>query len=247
MTKQELTSKAQAGEMAAILQLIELLTDEKEWNEAIDWADKAAETYNENGLYKAAILHHFRLYSLLGGGAPFYGLMEEDAQAVQKDAGVLVSAAQAGLIELSADTLSLIQKFFDEACYGEALVCCVKEKPDYDRVIHLLKEANSTKEKAICGLACYQMQQDARAAEMLKDVYLDADYVSADKMFAEQCIYAAAMQNLSVIARMDGKMGQAVAALNRGRQGVSNEALKEALAKELARYQKKLFGGWKYN
>ena len=247
MTKAEILLKAQSGETEAILQLIECLAEERNWTEAIDWADKAADTYDPNGLYKAAVLHHLRLSSLIQGNAPMHHLMEEDAQAVQKYTDVLLAAGQAGLIELPTENTASLLKLRADACYDEALVCHVKENPDEDRVLNLLREAEGTKEMILFGLACYHTQLEERAREVLEKAYRDSAYAAADKAPAEQYIYAEAALTLAGLLRLNGQqMDQAVAVLNQGIRGVTGGQMKEALQIELAHYQKKLFGGWKY-
>ena len=48
------------------------------------------------------------------------------------------------------------------------------------------------------------------------------------------------------MTRVTGSLEKSVAALNKGIEGVSDEDLKTSLGKELGRYKKKMFGGWKY-
>ncbi len=48
------------------------------------------------------------------------------------------------------------------------------------------------------------------------------------------------------MTRVTGSLEKSVAALNKGIEGVSDEDLKASLVKELGRYKKKMFGGWKY-
>ena len=51
MTIEELAAKANEGEVDSMIELMNCYIERKEWNEATDWADKAAEAGNTNGIY----------------------------------------------------------------------------------------------------------------------------------------------------------------------------------------------------
>lgn len=247
MNTNEIIQKANSGDVDSMMELVSFYTEQKEWNEAIDWADKAAEAGNVNGMYKAANLHSLRMSSLLSGGMPFWGVMKEDAQAIQKNAGVLLSACRNGHIDLNEDTYSHLLSLFKEALYCEAVTWYSDDTNDYERAVHLIKDIDSTREQTLLGLCQFELSQHSEAIRILTTVYNDTAYVSAKKVPAEEAIYSTAMFALSVMTRMNGDLDKAVLILNRGIDGVTDIDMKTPLQKELGRYQKKMFGGWKFS
>ena len=247
MDLNEKIAEASAGSVDAMAELVDHYIDAHEWNEAIDWADKAAETGNCGGMFKAAGLHNLRMSSLLSGGMPFWGTMKEDAQAVQKNAAVLLGCSQNGLIDLDQETYSDLLTLLKEALYCEAVTCyCDVQNADIPRVIHLLKDVDGAREQALCGLCHYEMKQYDDSLRILDGVYRDPSYVSESKVPSEQAIFSMAMLAFSSLSRVNGEPEKSVTALNRGIDGITDEDMKAPLRKELNRYHKKMFGGWKY-
>lgn len=91
----EIIQKANSGDVDAMMDLVSYYAEQQEWNEATDWADKAADAGNVNGMYKAVNLHSMRMHSLVALGM-LSGLMPDDARAVQKNAAVLIGACRKG-------------------------------------------------------------------------------------------------------------------------------------------------------
>lgn len=247
MTREELTAMAGAGNVDAILSLVKLCVDEQDWNNAIDWADKAAATGNVNGMYKAANLHAMRMHSMLGGGMPFWGLLQEDSKAVQENAAVLIGACRNGQIDLDDSTYSGLLDLLRDAIYCEAVVAYQCDDSDYAKGVQLLNGIDTPREQTLCGLCYFELSQHDDAMRVLNSVYNNTTYASAHKVPVEAAQYATAMFALSVMTRMNtGNLDRAIAILNRGIEGTSDEEMKAPLRKELAKYQKKMFGGWKF-
>lgn len=116
MTKEELINKANNGDVAAMMQLINSYADDGDWNEATDWADKAAETGDVNAMYKPVNLHGMRMHALIAMGM-LSGLMPDDARAVQKNAAVLLGASKQGLINLNDEINSNLLSSLRDAIY----------------------------------------------------------------------------------------------------------------------------------
>ena len=246
MNPEELIAKANNNDAEAMIELTGYYADRQDWNEAIDWADKAADAGNSNGMYKAAALHNLRMSSLLKSGVPFWDLMKEDARAVQKNAGVLLAACRNGMINLEDKIFSNLLGMFREALYCEAVICYADNSNDYARALHLLKDVDTAREQTLCGLCYFELDQYEDAKRVLDTVYRDADYLSESKCFSEETIFSVAMLALSMLTRMDGNPDKAVMILNRTIEGLNDEDNKEQLCGELGKYQKKMFGGWKY-
>lgn len=245
MSKEELITKAKAGDVDAMLQLISVLVNEEKFTDAMYWADKAAETGNMNAMYKAAHLHSLAMYAFKE--KKIWGVMSTEAQAAQKNAALLVGAHRRGSINLNDDVYSQMLSILRDGLYYEAAFCYMSEPSDYNRVIHLLKDLDTTRERFLCGYACFMVKQYDDAIEKLYAAYRDQAYLTSHKELIEETIFVDAMRTLSAIERAtNGNFEKAMQILNQAINGVSDEEGKAFLRKELARYQKKLFGGWKY-
>ena len=245
MTKEELTVKAEAGDVQAMLELVELLKKERDWNGAIDWADKAAQN-NAKGMMEAAELHHLRLTSCLQGGAPFWGLLKEDARATQENAAVLIGLSREGKLNMPPEIYSHMIGLLRDGMYSEALICYVDGTDDYDRIIHLLRGVDTTREKALYALALFEKKEYDEPFRALGEVYRDEAYLRADKRPAEEHAFAIALFTYATMLRIEGSLDRAVAVLTRSIDLVKNEDTKANFRQELGKYRKKLFGGWQF-
>ena len=247
MNIDEKIREANNGDTDAMIELVNHYAEALEWNEAIDWADKAAGAGNSNGMYKAACLHSLRMTSLLNGGMPFWSTMKEDAKAVQENAAVLLGSCREGYLTLEDKMYSYLLELLKDGIYCEAVTCyCDETHADHAQAVHLLRNVETAREQALCGVCLFDLERYDEADNALTGVFMDASYVSESKAPAEQIIYAAAMHSLSIMTRVNGNLERSVAALGKGIDGVTDEDLKASLGKELGRYKKKMFGGWKY-
>lgn len=248
MTKDELIARANLGDIDAMLKLIDTYIDEKEWNEAIGWADKASDLGNINGIYKAANLHYGLMYLYLSGRMHVWEIMKKHAQAVQRNVNILFSTHLEGHIDLNERTYAHLLSMLQEAVYCEAVTCYMDDdNSDYERVICLLKDADLTREQTLCGICYFELSQNEEAFRLFNMVYQDQAYNAAQKTPIEEAIYSIAMFSFSVVTRMNGDLDKAVMILKYAIEGLSDESAKDRLQKELGRYQKKMFGGWKFS
>lgn len=245
MNKEDLISKANSGDVDAMMQLVNIYIEEKDWNEAIDWADKAAETGDVNAMYKAVNLHSMRMHSLVALGM-LSGLMPDDARAVQNNAAVLLGACKKGLVDLNDDIYSHLLSALQDGMYYEAASCYYAEPSDYGRIVHLLKDVDQAREQFLCGYAFFELKQYDDAISKIDEAFQDEEYLNAKKNTVEEGIFATAAHTFSELERINGNLDKAVMALSRGVQGVTDEEMKTHLRNELGKYQKKMLGGWKY-
>ena len=245
MINEGLIIKAKSGDIDAMLQLVSAYADEGDWNEATDWADKAAEAGNVNGMYKAVNLHSMRMHSCIALGM-LSGLMPDDARAVQNNAAVLIGACQKGMIDLSSDIYSHLLSELRDGIYYEAASCYYTEPSDNNRIIHLLKDVDTAREQFLCGYAYFETKQYDDALRKMNAAFRDSEYLGSKKNTVEEGILATTMHSFSAMERLNGNFDKAVLILNHAIEAISDEEMREHLRKELSRYQKKMFGGWKY-
>ena len=212
----------------------------------MEWADKAAALNNADGMYRAAVLHHLRLSLVLKGGKPFWGFLKEDARAAQKNAAVLIGLCKEKLIPLDDEVFSELLSVLKDSVYCEALACYMEVPQDYQQAAHLMDGFDSPREKALCGVCRFELGQEDEAGELLSAVLEDQAYAAAEKLPAEEAVYSIAAMICSCMKRLNGSPEKAMAVLSGGIGGIRDEALKTSLRKELGRYRRKLFGGWKY-
>lgn len=245
MTKEELINRANTGDTDAMMQLIKLFSDERDWNEAIDWADKAAEAGIVGAIYKAVVLHGRRMHALVDMGM-VSGLMPDDAQAVKMNAALLLSIYQKGRLDLDDDTVSFLRDALRDGLYYEAVSCFFAKPCDYDRIISLLGDVEFTREQFLCGNAYYEKGQHNKAREKFNAALQDSGYIGSDKDTFDDCVFASSMDSFAAMERENGNMDQAVMLLNRAIDNCSTDEMKALLQKELGRYHRKMLGGWKY-
>ena len=245
MSREELIAKANNGDVDAMMQLVSIFVDEKDWNEATDWADKAAETGNVNAMYKAVSLHSMRMHSLAALGM-LSGLMPDDAQAVQNNAAVLIGASRKGLIDLDDSIYSHLLTALRDGMYYEAVSCYYTEPSDHNRIIHLLKDVDSAREQFLCGNAYFELELYDDALRKIDAAFQDKEYLANKKSTVEEGIFAVATDVFSKLERINGNLEKAVMILKQGIQSVAEEDTKAHLQEELGKYQKKMLGGWKY-
>ena len=262
MTKEELIVKAGAGDADAILKLVDAFAEENDWTEAIDWADRAAEAGDLHGMYRAAQLHHLRAMSLLKGNAQLFHLMMEDGKAAYLNAGVLISMLQGkaesedGLDDDLMEMYDELLGFYRDGLYCEAYAYYKDDTlagndddpfANFVKVISLLKDVDSPRESALCGLCCVMypgLQYRTEAAEKFEAVLSDWEYMDAEKTKAEEDILDLGMVFYALQLNEARQYEHAVHALN-----YAVAAVKSGMSSAyytLKNYKKTLFGGWKY-
>lgn len=246
MMVDELIVKANEGEVESMKKLVDHFIDESDWNEATDWADKAAAAGSLDGAYKAAVLHELRLSTLLNGGMPYWTTIRADAKAARENAGILISLCMNSGLKLDDKEYSAMLDVFRSSLYGEAVACYFDGSDDHETIVRLLKDTDTTREQMLYGLCCFDMKQYNESKRVLSAVYQDNAYFTASMFPAEELVFSIAMLVYSGLVRAEGDLIRAVMILNRALDCIKDEDRKESLRKELAKYKKKMFGGWKY-
>ena len=248
MTKNELIDMANNGDVEAMLQLADIYVEEQDWNAATDWADKAAKTFDVDGLYKAAMLHDLRVSIFMRKGLPFWLALEDEIRAVKEDVGILIEFDNQGMLELDAAVCTNLRRMQREALYGEAIAAYYKsdDESEHEKVVQLLKDANGSRERTLWGLCCFTTKRYDDAIHAWKVVCDDEAYTHAKKTPYEERCYAVAMVVFSELTRREGNIDKAVSILKNGITAVSDEGMKESLWTEVRKYQRSAFGGWKY-
>ena len=220
-----------------------------DWSEATKWADVAAEQGNDEAKYRSVIYHSIAIENYRKKAAPFWDLMLNHCKTVIQYSTELTDKHCQGNIHLDDQILQNLIRFGEQACYCEGLCCFFRDDKDYARIIQLLDSFKDTYIVALCGLAYAGLDRPASdVITKLIPVFEDKQYVSKQKDLFEQNIYCQAMMVLSILVRQNNNdLEKSIAILNQGIAGLEDNDLKNNLRKELSRYQKRMFGGWKYN
>ena len=141
-------------------------------------------------------------------------------------------------------------KNFEEASYHLALCCYWVGR--YDEAKELIRGFEDVRSRILYGATLVQLAEDnAAMAEALKylEALTDRQYVDAPKFELEEDAYAVAAVQVSRLYKIKGSpadMEAAVSLLNFMSQAVCRDENKQKICDERNRYQKKLFGGYKY-
>lgn len=140
---------------------------------------------------------------------------------------------------------------FTDASYFYALTCYWAER--FSDVTELLSDLHDTRSRILYGAALIQLAESnaqmSNAIRVLNPIIKDASYAAADKAVWEEDVYTLTAWQLSMLYKNNGSQSDlesAVSLLNFVLRAVKNENNTTVIRNELNRYQKKLFGGYKY-
>lgn len=142
-------------------------------------------------------------------------------------------------------------KNFEDASYHLALCCYWVGR--YAEVKELICDFEDVRSRILYGAILIQLAENhAGMAEALKhlQVITDRQYMDAPKFELEEDAYAVAVVQISRLYQMKGQqadMEAAVSLLDFMAQAVRRDENKQRIREERNRYQKKLFGGYKYS
>ena len=238
----EILNSANSGDVDAMLQLANGYLERREINEAIKWADKAAEAGNVNGMYKAANLHSIRMTA--SKEMAMWGLVYEDCKAVQNNSGILIQMVRNGKLDIEKDIYSSLVELFRDGLYCEALYWYLGEKQDARKASALLMDLNETRESILCAQCLFDQHEHDAAYKKLRMAAKDAAYANMDRV--DQAVYSLGMMTLAGMERENGEYELAMAILQQAIGKLNEDEFIQPLRNELGKYRKKLFGGWKY-
>ena len=133
-------------------------------------------------------------------------------------------------------------------CYSFMLYCGDKGKPiDINKALEMIKDIPGTKAKLLYGAVIAEKGNHREAMPILEEGLRDSNYRNAEKDFMENMIYQTAIIYASTIARQNGNLEKAVMILESSITGITDSDMRQDLHAELGKYQKRMFGGWKYN
>lgn len=247
MTKQELIKMAEAGEADAVKALMELSIQENNLSEAIEWAEKGAELGDCICMIKLSRLLEIRIKQSKTMG--FWALILDDSQTIQRHMKKIRDLIKEGKVTIDDDLIANNDRLFRDAVYNEASAYYATD--DNASVIRLLSTSTRTKEAYLYGMSLFNMgRDDEKAVSVLLHAFADNSYANASKDAFEEMVYLSAMHTIAAYERIHrNNLEKAVEILTQALRDIQNDANRDAsamLTKELSRYHKKMFGGWKY-
>ncbi len=233
---------AAAGDAEAMLEVVNQYIAAENWDEAICWADRAAETGDADALYKAAILHHLRMEDAANSGD--WPAVRADSRAAQKHAGTLSRMMAKGSLDVSAGLRAVIRDTIRDALYGEALAFFQMDA-DYGKAADMLRPMDTTRERLLYGLCLFEMNCHHEAIRQLRSAVEDGAYSMQPGQTAEQRVWSRAVFVLSIMERMEAdNCRRAAAVLQQGIRKVHSDEMARPLKAELNRYHQTAQGKW---
>lgn len=248
--KEHMTKQANAGNTAAMRIVSSLYWKEGNLDQAIEWAQKAISAEDSEALGLAALLHYERLINRTK-------LMPASAGGVYEDSDAFITILPLYMISIKTGKVKNDEQFTNQLmkcaqyayyCYSFMLYCGDKGKPiDINKALEMIKDVPGTQAKLLYGAVLAEKGNLREAMPILEEGLRDNNYRNADKDFMENMIYQTAIIYASTIARQNGNLEKAVMILESSIPGIKDSDMRQDLHTELSKYQKRMFGGWKYN
>lgn len=245
---------AESGDTGAMLELSEyyFLAEPSDIENAQKWADAAAEAGVVGGYLISMRLH--ALTARAGEAMKFCELAIDEWRIVLSRAERLTQALREGL-KLSEEQRRGVFGALDDARYGIARSEFYKSDASEaacGEIIASLRDVQTAKARMLCGVCSAHRGEYPAAYRFISEALRDGDYAASQKEIGEEGIYTEAVADLAAFYRagmpgvVERDLDAAVRTLTNGCKTVRDEDLLGHLRSELARYQKKLFGGYKY-
>lgn len=256
MTLEEGIKLAESGDIGAMISLGNYYIQKQE---SADDIEKAAEWFEKAAKHKVVYAMHMTV--LAKKIQAYGGLMVAD----KVEMGVDFALDEwKSVYEWAAEELDCINKNvpgseeikisdaiqnFEEASYYFALCShCVGK---HEQAVALVCDFDDARSKILCAAARIQLAETnsdyASAAKLLMSVIEDSSYAAAEKYSIEEEVYATAGIQLSMMHRLlINDLDAAVSVLQFMANHVHRAENVQKINSELNRYQKKLFGGYKY-
>lgn len=247
-----LIQAAESGDIQAMATLIQHYFSQKDIPEAKKWAERAVEAGSVVGYYYSMVIHGLEMS--VGYLLRRWDELLKNADIVVSRADVLLNAQREGTISLEDSDLNTVISTRNDGLYGGAYaIWAGKMSGDYfQRVIDRLDGVDTMNALTLLGLCCFRKGNVERAFPILKKVYEDKEYRGKKESFFHEAVYVEAMHSLSEIYRLGHPrlvsidLNKAVEILTTVVNCIEDEDLRGVLQRELNKYHKKLFGGYRY-
>lgn len=250
---EQLTHAAEEGNVEAMLQLAAHYTlEEKDFQKAEEWSDKAAETGSVLGYFYSMMNHSLGVAS--AKALHFWDLLKTDGDIVLERGITLLNAHRSGQIQLRQDQIdSIVRTLQDVKCHmGVGAYLSDFQILSIQDVLELIQDIDNGDANAI-RVACYIALDDADGAvNSAKRMYQDREYISRDKGIEDESLFFASMMFLAGVSRtgipgiIASDMTKSVEILTVLQNALSDDDYRQNATQELSKYQKKLFGGYRY-
>ena len=260
MTLEEAIRQAEAGDVKSMIQLGDFYMDQNTGegiSKAVGWYEKAAER-NIYYAFRMSALGRKILGSAGMAVADQLGAWDhalEDWEKAREWSFKALACIDRGDQNVKPGDRESIYADLNAENYHMG-ICKYMMKEDID-AIALLQGIDETKAKVLLGVCTFrmgkQMEDYAKAYDGLSCIERDRVYCTAKKSSAEEDIYAVAALQLSGIYRLEVPgvvkidLNQAVQVLENAYASIESDEFKQMVLNERNHYQKKLFGGYKYN
>jgi len=244
--------EAQAGNVDAMVELSRYYANEKDHGKAEEWADKAADAGSGTGYLLSLVCHNVGL--TVAQHLHFWELLDNEAAIVIERAYKLKKGYSEGILLLTNDQLQTIDDAGKDALYAQGLARYGRDVDNQqcDEIAEMLEGVHSTKAYALRAWCLMHTEAYAEAFRLMVQIFHDEAYAAKEKEVAEEGIYIDTLCNMSLIYRkgLRNVVGQnlveAVNVLQYALRYVRDEDFRVMIEKELGRYQKKMFGGYRY-
>jgi len=250
MTLEELLQAAEGGDVDAMIKLGDTLYEmqgtgnlPEGFGNGLDWYTRAAENGSLVGVIKTMMFHHN--IAVTAKASNYWRLVEESGEESLKYASVVLSVT--GLAEKYR---TMAHEIANTARYHLALACFYQDD-DVPACISYLREMDSQEplmSSILLGICLLQTHHEDEAYK-----YLDLLRGNRDKILpkpaasGEESLVGLAFFYLSTIYRVSKRdMETAFSVLEEGLRSVDDQDAQELLRKEMGRYHKGLFGGYRY-
>lgn len=248
----ELLQEAQAGSIEAMIEVSRYYAGESDYGNAEKWADQAAEAGSSAGYWLSLLCHNLGLTA----AQQIHGweLLDKEATIVMERAYRLKKGCAEGVLSLTNSQVQTIDDAWNNALYARGLAryALDKENLQCNEIVEILDGVHSTKAYALKAWCLMHAEAYAEAFRLMVQVFHDDKYAAEEKEVVEEGIYIDTLCNMSLIYRVglsnvvEQNLIEAVNVLQYALRYVRDEDFRAMIEKELGRYQKKLFGGYRY-
>lgn len=244
MDIERLKARAEEGDILSTLVLIGLLVEAERYDEALVWADRAAETGSPDGMYRAALLH--AAYMAPAQEQCEWALLDAHAAAVRRYCSMLLHMQGGPEFLAEEETQEELRRHFLNARYYGAMACYYLPDADKQAGLRLLEGLNGTRERLLLHLIMMDIDDPREDGEDALACVEDKPYITAPKSRSEEGVYCMMIVLMTKVLKQMGDLNRAVTLMQERLPHVADQHMAGIVREELSHYRKRLFGGWKY-